>query len=542
MVSPYSVYLFVADVLDFSEAVSPTTYWSKRDSRHLNSEEFQIWVKPNMENDPTWKELFEPAIDVSDILANRNSSAVVLTIVDQRVFAICFGYGFHILNEYLLERDFGLLIAANHLDIERVREAGTRTIERFPVVTRSRRSRGSGIESLVQQQYSTQLTYLDVETNEPNGRTRVRGGTRLVERTPFSWSELPDMLRERLRLYQRGASNPEIYSNLVGSHVHIPRWSDRGQECEREQLALISEHGDDTVETLLPSEYVSEEAITSYIVEFRGRAKELTDLSWNEIGSVLVADGSVTSEHLRSAKVRVIGSDGELECLSLWSVLSVELEVGSDIIALVDGRWLSYPRRYVEWLNGRMEFLEAHSSPFEFPIWPLHWCEEEYNRDVAARNGWLCLDRVLWSDSGNLSRIEICDLVTDSGALVHVKRLSGSQSIAYLASQAVVSAVNLRHRPEMGQFLRDKESGRFKSRFDAPCRDVILAIATERQSRLCEILPIGGKVRLIQAMNELQAMGIRAYLVRIDISEVDLVDPARITSDDSVKVIVLNAV
>lgn len=50
------------------------------------------------------------------------------------------------------------------------------------------------------------------------------------------------------------------------------------------------------------------------------------------------------------------------------------------------------------------------------------------------------MDRQLISYGGGASRIEFCDVLSDSGQRIHVKQYSGSSVMSHLFNQGLVSA------------------------------------------------------------------------------------------------------
>lgn len=119
--------------------------------------------------------------------------------------------------------------------------------------------------------------------------------------------------------------------------------------------------------------------------------------------------------------------------------------------------------------------------------------------------------------------IEICDLLTSSGSLIHVKRKLNSSSLSHLFSQGLVSAdlmlMSEEFRKKVHQRIRSLEHQRaavnsFSRLFSvgkgiSPSAFTVVyaIIARWKQKSLSEALPFFSKVNLRRCAQDLRRMG-----------------------------------
>ena len=85
---------------------------------------------------PRWKPyLDELSSETIDIAENASNKAVVLVHIQDRIMAIVFGYGRSFLKEECIERNFGLKVALNIINPNKMRSINAATIEDMVVTT-----------------------------------------------------------------------------------------------------------------------------------------------------------------------------------------------------------------------------------------------------------------------------------------------------------------------------------------------------------------------------------------------------------------------
>src|SRR6266511_1510844 len=232
---------------------------------------------------------------------------------------------------------------------------------------------------------------------------------------------------------------------------------------------------------------------------------------------------------LRRHEVQAIGVDGEL--IERWSVLDCvdgELATGRGddgrIHYIASGEFFTAAREFLVGLDKDLSRIER--SAIRLPAAEPRQDEGDYNMSVAGQLGYLLLDKRLVSmrDAG---RVEICDLLTAEGALIHVKRLKGSFSssvLSHLFAQGAVSADLLVKSPDFreqavqrvqaaeraahqsGDGEPDRFSQQFTGAFRAADHEVVYAIIGPWEGRPLTALPFFSKVNLRRHHENLVSM------------------------------------
>lgn len=127
------------------------------------------------------------------------------------------------------------------------------------------------------------------------------------------------------------------------------------------------------------------------------------------------------------------------------------------------------------------------------------------------------MDRQLISYGGGASRIEFCDVLSDSGQRIHVKQYSGSSVMSHLFNQGLVSASiekdgtdfaekvdgKIQKVGEQGHLAQDEIDGFLVE--NNPVREVVFGVIQKKDNRN---LPFFSKVALSSVKKQLKRMGI----------------------------------
>ncbi len=135
---------------------------------------------------------------VSD-LKNSNNSVAVLFQVNDRYFAVCFGYAHAMLNHELIEPEFGLRVTANMADPFKVAAIQVRALSENSRQQRSQtasRTRVAEFDVEVEREW---LRYLKADVSDGvNWASGVGGSQSLSLTTKMELSEFPTLLSHLL--------------------------------------------------------------------------------------------------------------------------------------------------------------------------------------------------------------------------------------------------------------------------------------------------------------------------------------------------------
>jgi uncharacterized protein (TIGR04141 family) len=231
---------------------------------------------------------------------------------------------------------------------------------------------------------------------------------------------------------------------------------------------------------------------------------------------------------LRNRHIDVVdGSGVRLFRWPVWRCLVAELVMDGVTYILDEGDFFEVRADYLHSLD---EFVSGiPSSSVVLPTTTPTTSEKDYNTHAATTSDQLLLlDRKLVRVSSRTTPIEICDLLTTGGHLIHVKRHFGSSDLSHLFSQGLVSAELLQSSPEFRRNAIDticdeggtsspfgeliEESGLIPSEFE-----IVFAVAERWRGRTpAEALPFFSKINLREVAINLRARGFRVAFDRVD--------------------------
>jgi len=225
----------------------------------------------------------------------------------------------------------------------------------------------------------------------------------------------------------------------------------------------------------------------------------------------------VTLARLKQDRVEAMRADDDMIRYDAWPVyrcIVFETRLADHLYTLSAGRWYkvsqSFQQDVVEYANA-LPPLDV-----QLPDADSDCSEAEYIEKAVSVTGTLSLDRQLARTSVP-TPVEICDILTRSGQLIHVKKRGRSSTLSHLFSQGVVSAELLLQSPEFRLEARTKAADAdpaFGEVFstDAPERgdhEVAYVVITRGRRREDSplTLPFFSLVNLRAAAQRLRALG-----------------------------------
>lgn len=243
---------------------------------------------------------------------------------------------------------------------------------------------------------------------------------------------------------------------------------------------------------------------------------------------------ALSADYLRRARIAAVDGDGVQIKWSAWRCLVGEFTHDGSTYLLDEGRFFQVDKHYLSALNAFVDALndDKKSDPATKVALPntKHDVDEgDYNKVAARAADMLLLDRRTIGIPGSKSTIEICDLLSTSRRLIHVKRHLGSATLSHLFAQGLVSAELLQSSPQfrsraalqvakyVGQDGKDDHFKFFESATLTPSEfEVVYAIAEDWAGQsLAEKLPFFSKVNLREAASNLVARGFNVTVKQV---------------------------
>jgi uncharacterized protein (TIGR04141 family) len=287
--------------------------------------------------------------------------------------------------------------------------------------------------------------------------------------------------------------------------------------------------------SLAPPEIVDWDRVTAFKYPFdrpQGRAHSAVthpELRLQDFLAGLQGRGilqAIETADLRSGTIRALDGDGsEQYKWTPWQCLVAELNVGGETYILDEGDFFRVRADYQAELNAAIDGIP--SASVRLPPSTALTLEGDYNR-LAANSSpeLLLLDRKTVRIASHTTPIEVCDLLSRGGHLIHVKRHLGSSDLSHLFAQGLVSAELLQMSREFRQVALGKveevalDRAGFalwdEAHFIPSDFEIVYAIAENWRGRTCSAaLPFFSKVNLREVATNLRSRGFRVSLNQI---------------------------
>lgn len=467
---------------------------------------------------PKWSEFFARELEPPLDLKRPSIAAVLLVKASSRLFAITFGSGGRFmlaLESY--ERNFGLRVAANSVEPDRIRSVQSRTFIDTALQVQRQVAEVSDIVGLQMDVQRDLLTRLEGSVRPGALGKRIAGSDSVRLTESMRPRQVKTVCSQLLR-----ASRQEGYK------ARYP-WIDwLGEVTDLDERATLEA---EVLERLLAGEFdrfdvYPPEMVNEDIVDFKTRrgtvvmepTRAVLAKTVERIGA---KDPAALGEALKRAPIAARNEDGELvRRWSWWECLYYEHRSAGRAIVLDRGTFFRVKREDALAINDFAASLEP--SGLELPDARHREIEPSYNPRVAEERGdLLLLDKDFARPIPGESQVEICDLFSDTGHLIHVKRRKGgSAGLSHLFAQASVSSRLLRTAPEFASQLREKLGSRADRLADPPRavdHPVVLAVilTAESKGEGAAALPFFSKVFLRQNVQAMRTMGFTVHFDEI---------------------------
>lgn len=478
--------------------------------------------------EPHWVRHFAQvsSLDV-DLRASSPFAVVVVEIDENWVCAVTWGTsGRHMLDDLLLDDDFGLNFAIRRIDPAKLRlvrsnllDVSARGMEiSFPsgnsLSSFPLEPAGELVTSLEGPADMTGLTY-DAATNGKSWQ--IRAGRSLNIQLGKSPEDFISDLRTICAIADEDADQAplryiaEVRSvgddNVMMSVLEGRLAAALGGDQQHGPLGLC-----------WPSSALGEIGqANSYLVSRVGPIRtEVLDPAF-EVEDLVEPFADIEESSrialLRNAELTPCADERGREPLTrpipLLKWIAFETEVGGKSYCLHQGKWYEIGKDAVDRVRVQVAELLRNRSSLSFPTWvPTGDSKDEhfYAELVAKQAGYLCLDRS-FARTPMHPRFELADVIGPGDEIVHIKWFARATAASHLYTQAQVSAWSQRLEPEAMRQLRDKVRTIDSSRLiaDRP-KTVVLAIGG-RQWRVDQLFTLS-QVSLLRLSQELRNLGV----------------------------------
>lgn len=480
---------------------------------------------------PSWVSFVrEVAPSLPTTLTSSSASGLLIVQAHGRFFALTFGYGRSLLNLTKVERQFGLRVALNRIDPRQLRSMDTKTFEDLVVTKTTQASKSADLPTFG---VDVSRDILRAVTGRPRDTTlakQLTGSDALVLNTSTLAKDLPDMLSELLTAFSENNYKDDFewidHLALVNDATIIHQLDN--------QLAGQLAAGDTSTTHMAMPEAIDWEDIESFkITGTRNSIYEDLDID-EYLARLGDKRAGITVDRLRGRRVSV-GFARSSDYDSRWTLyqcLVSEQPYNSALYALIEGRWFAISDSLAAEVDNYTNSLPSVGST----LISSRFGEDErtYNANLAESNAGtlLLLDAKIKRPGGATTGIELCDVLSSTGELIHVKRKSRSSTLSHLFSQGVVSANTFigdgEFRDKMREVIATQAGEENKAQWlamippsgqsiDRSKYTVSYVVIASSKKEGNSWLPFFSKLNLMQQAKQLRNLGVKVSISRVPV-------------------------
>jgi uncharacterized protein (TIGR04141 family) len=484
----------------------------------------RLYVKRPSVHPPGWLDFVGSGVAGElDGLVNAGTAALLLVQTAGRLFAFTFGHGRFLLRTDCWVRDFGLKVVLNTVDPDRLRSIELRVVEEMVISRRTDASRASSPGSFgldpgrdIMRGVAGQPAETGIYGKQIFGSDAVAANLRVEFR------DLSDTAARFLAAY-----NDTLYRARFGwvDQVKIVKRLDLVEALEARLLAALTNDAE-------PRPYLAPPEMLAWSnIEFTytgDRGARHADLDLDDYLANVDTD-ELDIDRLRQHQVRALMIDSDIE-QGRWTVYAcIVFETRHDDKAYVlsEGQWFEIASSLVDEVRDGLASIPA--AAITLPSARDGEWEGEYNeRAVHGEPSRALLDKQLSRVAAEHGPIEICDILTEDGQFVHVKRKTQSATLSHLFSQGRISADVFRRDPDVRDRLRAKLAPTHPAiaaripdggaRVNAQDFEVVYAVITAHPAGFPQNLPFFSRLNLWRTYQFLTAtLDYRASVLAIEI-------------------------
>lgn len=469
---------------------------------------------------PPWTKLFTDHQDLpEDIFGGRKSVGAALVVkLEESLFVLTFGTGFHLLKNEAIERDFGLRVTLNSVHPDKLRSLDKASYDHNPLNSRTQSSIDLDVFDLNVDSEMDMLYAVTGVSTVPIFGSHVTGRDALTLVLEVNLNGLKKILTECSSKYKE--SLPKDFEWVE----NIQRVKDKElHEVLDLELDDILEKGEFKNMWLGEPEIIDWESQVGYSFDLYQKTPRHVVLKIDDLVKYF-NDKSIplTSENLKAQAVHI--NDSEYSSIKKWSAyrcLYAEVSTESEQYILRNGQWYIVDTDFVARVDKYLEGFDLYD--FDFPTYS-HDREEDYNKFVSdSFDNIELMDKKFVKIGGPHDKLEFCDLIKDSNEFIHVKYYRSSATLSHLFSQGFVASEAFVGDADFRKRLNDKLPNPSKlsctgSRPDPSKYKIVYAIATNRE--IPKELPFFSKVTLKNALKMLKTLNFSVSISAINVDPV----------------------
>lgn len=471
------------------------------------------YYSPTTKNIPMWLSSY---FNITTKVEIYNANAKVISLHqltingEKKIFAIPFGSGKYLLNDDVIEEQFGIKALLNSVTKYDFRQLSTSNYGGDHRTRNEQTPKKTDISEFGFDIYSDFLRKATAKSEEELfNRNTITGGDLLSISVPVNINNINDFLIECYKKYKSDNYKKDFAWLDNIKEVKEKKFKD---ELDQELLKIINIHDFSRVWSAVPEVIEWEN-----ILDFRYRKSKIgyDDVEIQNIIELFPNKIIPDIDSLKKRYVFAMALDGEEELYKwkIYNCIIAEIEYKDNVYCLNFGKWYIVNKDFVKSTNEY--YNEISLSNIEFPI-AHNEREDEYNQELHnyMKNSILMDKETVKMAGMGKSSIEVCDVLTDNKELIHVKKNGGSSYLSHLFNQALVSGESLLDVNFRNEVNNKIEKNIFSKDFIPNDYTIVLAIITNSNIERPKI-PFFSKVSIQYAIDGLRRKGYNVEIKNI---------------------------
>lgn len=480
-----------------------------------------LFIKKSAARVPKWGELFTGYFNINTLAVPGISAAFVIKVRD-RTFVLTFGQGGRfLLRDNVSEERFGLLCTLNSVDETSLRCVDVQTLDAIASHTRIQAGQAASADQFGLDVEQDMLKAVIGTPMDSALGSRMTGSDALSVAVRMDLGDLPALLDQYRQNFEADLSstNYDWVNNI--SMVRDPGIL---ADLEARLIKKLNSPDHSNMWLSIP-EIINWDTVVGFMYT-HGKGTIYPDITLKAFLQTLPDDEQITLELLQRRQVSCANADHQ-KVFKSWPILKclyAEMDLGKRKYILNDGRWFSVDLDFVERTNAA--FNKIPYSQLQLPEYAGKG-EGHYNATVAETQP----DRYFLLDDSNKimhggghGQVEVCDLLSIDGQLIHVKHYSKSSVLSHLFSQGFVSGQLIQVDGEFRKKVRAKLKPPFRDLLSESSKPpdgaftIVYAVISEEKGKRLH-LPFFSRVNLNNIRKVLTGFGYAVHLLKILVND-----------------------
>jgi uncharacterized protein (TIGR04141 family) len=470
------------------------------------------------EKSPDWLPFLNTGlVEPQDFKTATASAIVLLETPGGHRFAVTFGYGRFLVDPSSYVRDFGMRVALKSVD--RIRSIDMRRVEGLTLHTRRMASKASKLPTFgVNKRHDLIQSIAGLPTDENFGK-RLEGSDAFTLASYIDFNDLAELCDQLYELYSSD-DLPEEFGFI--DNFRVVNDPDKMAELNATLEKALQE---DDLEKIHLAQPEAESLADINYYKYGAGGSEHLELEVEDMVTERRAAG-LTMNARGLMKDYVYISYGhqaghDLAKWPLYDCIVFETEDADGAVYMLSaGEWHRASAEFMDVVESQL--ASVGTSDINFPeAFEGEW-EKDYNERAAGILGCQCAHGAN-INLPNYTPIELCDLVTDAGQFVHIKRKNESATLSHLFNQGLVSAeMLLEHRPfraESRAVLGELAPGLAElvplETHDPGNFEIVYGVIAKPGTALPDRLPLFSKITLADVSDLIHNMGFKVSIALV---------------------------